>query len=50
MSVFSDAVDATLSGWRKANGHPLTIGEKAALTDLLRTGGLEFRGEVPATV
>lgn len=41
MSVYGDAVDATLSGWRKADGSALTAGQKAALTDLLRIGGLE---------
>lgn len=41
MSVFGDAVDATLSSWRKADGNALTIGEKAALADILRIGGFE---------
>jgi hypothetical protein len=50
MSIFNDAVDATLSGWRKADNSELTVGEKAALTDLMRIGGFEdFLGTNQAT-
>ena len=41
MSVFTDAMDATLSGWTKADGTELSLGQKAALTDWLRIRGYE---------
>lgn len=41
MSVFDDAVDATLAGWRKFDGSELTAGQKAALTDLMRIAGFD---------
>lgn len=35
MSIFSDAVNITISGWTKAGGVPLSASDKAAILDYL---------------
>jgi hypothetical protein len=41
MTIFSDALNITLSGWTRAGGAPLTVSDKAAIADYL-TNTLHF--------
>jgi hypothetical protein len=43
MSLFDTALDVTLKGYVKADGQPLSAAERTALTNHLRSQGLESR-------